>query len=39
MTLNNTLKENKINCFEILANFINQGFIYVKEAKDSHNKK
>lgn len=39
MTLNNTLKENKINCFEILENFINQGFIYVKEAKDSHNKK
>ena len=39
MTINKTLKEKKRNCFEILENFINQGFIYVKEAKDSHNKK
>lgn len=39
MTLNNTLKENKINCFEILENFINQGFIYVKDAKNSYNEK
>lgn len=39
MTINKTLKENKLNCFEILETFINKGFIYVKDAKDNYNKK
>jgi hypothetical protein len=29
----------KINCFEILENFINKGYVYVKDAKNSNNEK